>query len=311
MDSFLNSNLPALFRRSQTSEAAASNRSFHQQSASYKSSDKARRNSLPAIVGAEKVLASSPRPVRNSLGAFPLLETSFNGAREGSSFHNPKKSLEADNSQSANLLRDTFSFISYVPVPMCVIDSDGAVLARNEEFTQEMGIEGRRNTKQMLNILELISNKDKDSFYQGLKRMNETYGVIKMTIGVCAITRVKSLPKTANVYFDWRLSLDESGVHIIVTAVPCIETPHWNVLFDHDPSPSDEREPRGVLSRIDSEDDMALRAIIPESKWEFFKTKVESKTKKFVELREAVMRAHALEETLEMKRTFVRHVRLV
>lgn len=216
-------------------------------------------------------------------------------------------------------LSQALIFITFMPIPICIIDSGGEILGQNTVFYSSLNLNRRKDSRRVTNILQIISSKDYEKFYSNIQSTStaaETNSEHTRTdIGVCSLNHEL---KQSNVSYEWILFCPAGESYIIVSALQIhepqrISPPPSSSLLLHGTSTSlcsvsEGIQVFGTSSHEMDDAESDILDYIPKENWDIFKTKVENKTKKVVELKEAQLKAEALELTLEIKRTFVRHV---
>jgi hypothetical protein len=109
-------------------------------------------------------------------------------------------------SQDQVSLKNAIQLISVLPVPICIISTNGTILSTNSEFRTQIDVPVVRSSAQP-NMLELISPKDQDKFFSKLKEVQECLDDTTMiSVGTCG-TKVLLANGVSNYEpYDWTLS---------------------------------------------------------------------------------------------------------
>lgn len=214
-------------------------------------------------------------------------------------------------------VEDAISTVQMVPMPMCVINLDGKVLSLNSTFSTTF------TGSPLLNLLEVVCPNDVDRFYTQLLSIASGEGHIEeVQVSDCLSKMRTSVKEIVLAHYDWTLSRHGgSADFLVVTATRSISAEKSSC--DWSPIASDRKKPpmcsnreRHTLSpsttkhlkTLLTDEDEPLQQPLLRHQWDSFLSKVEVKTKKFIEYKHEQMRSQALLSTIETKRVFVRHV---
>ena len=186
-----------------------------------------------------------------------------------------------------------------VPLPMCMCRLDGEILCFNEIYHDN--IMGTRRL--FKNVLEMISPQDYDRFYTimhfpaSVKQMNADF-----------LTKMTHEGSSVENNYNWTVTISANRDFLMVTGKPVFQDVSQDVLNRKYESYSQnlvktsfarlDRFSRAT-NRTQSTTEGSMRMLIDTVDW---------KMKKISELKDAQLKYDSLNQTLETKRTFVRHV---
>ena len=189
-------------------------------------------------------------------------------------------------------------FIELVDIPMCLIDIYGNILASNKCFKQDISLP----TLPHPNILELTTSEFTDALYTQIAALKQKQ------MSRCSIdsSLVRVLREQGEGYFvdcTWELSKEDESSQFILVTIKLIgnreeSTPSFGSKVFERPKPP-------LLPQPSSSRRMLRNAA---SAWDRFREKTETKTAQFIKYKQEQLKAQALAENLEQKRTFVRHI---
>ena len=234
-----------------------------------------RANSIhPEVPGqpAEKSVivarSSAMGRLRDWLGLRPASVTNFCGEHLGS--------LDLG-------IRAAASFIRMVPVPMCVILGDGGIHCFNDSF----GNLSRENFGRS-RIFELFSSSDADRFAALVRMSSKVFEASGEFVTLCGDRRER--------LFSWNVCRGADSSYFVVTGHPVFHE-----------VPPEEVSQCLRSARMDGAQFPSNHAGTTESPTKH-RSRAYRKNSAFVELHDAQQKFLAMNNSLETKRTFVRHV---
>jgi hypothetical protein len=235
-------------------------------------------------------------------------------------------------------------FIDVVPIVMCIIDSNGNLQCYNPEFEKCIYLDSFKTgneKKNIYNMLDIVCSEDSDQFYKKLQLFTSDKFSFEMSENFN--TKMWKDSSVTSTLYNWTLAFGPDRSYIIVTGKPAvlkkvgeIYTQEWEEFSEdmirsnfsaltqktsptkcvsHTQKSSEEGRIGDKFSGSSGHMMKTPPAVVHVGKveeivvpWQSFLEKVEAKTKKVIELKEAQLKSAALTETLETKRVFVRHV---
>ena len=194
--------------------------------------------------------------------------------------------------------RQTLQLMEMVPLPMCMCRLDGEILCVNDIFHENIN----GNLRCVKNVLEIISPQDYDRFYT----IMHFPGDAKQVNGDFS-TKMISDGNIIESYYNWTVTMSEARNFIMVTGKPIFQDMSQDVLNRKYESYS-QNLVKTSFAKLDRFSRASNRTQSTEGSMHKLIDTVDWKMKKISELKDAQLKYDSLNQTLETKRTFVRHV---
>ena len=185
-----------------------------------------------------------------------------------------------------------------VPLPMCMCQLDGEILCCNDIFQENIN----GNLRPVKNVLEMVSPQDYDRFYtimhfpENIKKVNGDFSTKMINDG-----------NVIESYYNWTVTISEARNFLMVTGKPVFQDMSQDVLNRKYESYS-QNLVKTSFAKLDRFSRASNRTQSTEGSMHKLIDTVDWKMKKISELKDAQLKYDSLNQTLETKRTFVRHV---
>ena len=192
----------------------------------------------------------------------------------------------------------TLQLMEMVPLPMCMCLLDGEILYSNDIFQENIN----GNIRRVKNILEMITPQDYDRFYtimhfpEDIKQVNGDF-----------LTKMIKDGHIIESSYNWTVTISDTRDFIMVTGKPVFQDVSQDVLNRKYESYS-QNLVKTSFAKLDRFSRASNRTQSTEGSMHRLIDTVDWKMKKITELKDAQLKYDSLNQTLETKRTFVRHV---
>ena len=194
--------------------------------------------------------------------------------------------------------KQMLQLMEMVPLPMCMCQLDGEILCCNDIFQENIN----GNLRPVKNVLEMVSPQDYDRFYtimhfpENIKKVNGDFSTKMINDG-----------NVIESYYNWTVTISEARNFLMVTGKPVFQDMSQDVLNRKYESYS-QNLVKTSFAKLDRFSRASNRTQSTEGSMHKLIDTVDWKMKKISELKDAQLKYDSLNQTLETKRTFVRHV---